>query len=78
MFDFRIIPCEDGTEIIDQTLKTPYESLTPCEMVEYTEVDSAMYCIDIMRKKEQKAAEHQRKLVRNPLYRLACRLGYSR
>ena len=39
MFDFRIIICSDGTEIIDKTLKTPYDSLTPVQLVEYTEMD---------------------------------------
>lgn len=43
MFNFRIIPCDDGTEVIDQRLKTPYESLTPCEVVEYVKV--ALPCI---------------------------------
>lgn len=75
MFQFRIIPCDDGTDIIDPSLKTPYDSLTPSEMVEYMEVDSAMHYIGIMRKREQRAAEHQQKLARNPLYRLACMFG---
>lgn len=57
MFQFRIIPCDDGTDIIDPSLKTPYDSLTPSEMVEYMEVDSAMHYIGIMRKREQRTAQ---------------------
>ena len=28
MFDFRIINLQDGTQVIDPEIKTPYESLT--------------------------------------------------
>ena len=32
MFNFRIIACADGTDVIDTRLKTPYSSLTPSQM----------------------------------------------
>ena len=32
MFNFRIITCPDGTQIIDPSLKTPYNALTPIQM----------------------------------------------
>lgn len=35
MFNFRIITTADGNQIIDRNLKTPYEALTPTQMVEY-------------------------------------------
>ena len=34
-FDFRIIICPDGTEIIDRRLKTAYKALTQRQMIEY-------------------------------------------
>ena len=39
MFNFRLINTPDGNQIIDCTLKTPYNSLTPLQMVEYMEID---------------------------------------
>ena len=35
MFNFRIIDTPDGNQIIDRSLKTPYNALTPLQMVEY-------------------------------------------
>ena len=35
MFNFRIIDTVDGNQIIDRQLKTPYNALTPTQMVEY-------------------------------------------
>ena len=35
MFNFRIIETPDGNQIIDRSLKTPYNALTPLQMVEY-------------------------------------------
>lgn len=74
MFNFRIIPCADGTEIIDMTLETPYESLTPSQMVDYVETDKTLACMERMEEKKQKQAEWKRKM-KNPLYRIVCRLG---
>ena len=39
MFNFKIITTADGNQIIDRNLKTPYSSLTPVQMVEYTEME---------------------------------------
>ena len=40
MFNFRLINTPDGNQIIDRNLKTPYNALTPSQMVEYTEMDN--------------------------------------
>ena len=40
MFNFRIIRCADGTDTIDRKLKTPYNALTPLQLIEYTEMDN--------------------------------------
>lgn len=42
MFNFRIINMADGNQIIDRNLKTPYEALTPLQMVEYAEMDNRL------------------------------------
>lgn len=77
MFNFRIIPCADGTEIIDMTLKTPYESLTPSQMVDYVETDKTLACMERMEEKERKQAEWKRRM-KNPLYRMAYFCGLYR
>lgn len=75
MFNFRIIDTADGNQIIDRNLKTPYSSLTPLQMVEYTELDNQMAFMDRMERKAKQKAEHMRKLAKNPLYKIACMVG---
>ena len=75
MFDFRIIETEDGNQIIDSSLKTPYDSLTPLQMLEYMEMDNRLTHMDRIKRKAEKEAERQRKLAQNPLYRIACLCG---
>lgn len=75
MFDFSIIICADGTEIIDRTKWTTYETLTPCEMVKYIETDIQLLVMDRMERKARAETEHKRKISRNPLYRMACLCG---
>ena len=75
MFNFRIINTPDGNQIIDTSLKTPYDTLTPTEMIEYIETDKNMAFMDKMEKKRRKEEERQRKLARNPLWKLACACG---
>ena len=72
MFDFRLINTEDGNQIIDTTLKTPYESLTALQMLEYMEIDNQL---SRMERKQRREAEKQRKQARNPLWKLACFCG---
>lgn len=74
MFNFRIIVCHDGNEIIDHTLKTPYNSLTAVQMMEYIEMENRLYAMERLEKRN-KEAERKRKLERNPLYKLVCLLG---
>lgn len=77
MFDFRIIACADGTEIVDRTLKTPYNALTPFQMVEYQEMDAQIAIMDRLERKEKLEAERQRKIARNPFRKLACLCGLA-
>jgi len=45
-FDFRIIICPDGTEIIDRRLKTAYEALTQRQMIEYAWLELELEILD--------------------------------
>lgn len=71
MFNFRIIDMADGNQIIDTSLRTPYDALTPTQMVEYTEMDKRMEFMNRMQRKEQT----ERKRKSNPLYKVACLVG---
>lgn len=75
MFNFRIINTPDGNQVIDRALKTPYNALTPLQMVEYTEMDNRLEYMDRIERKARAEAEHKRKISRNPLRRLACLCG---
>ena len=75
MFNFRIIDTPDGNQIIDRNLKTPYNAITPLQMVEYTEMDEQLAFMDKMERKAKQKAEHMRKLARNPFYKIACACG---
>lgn len=75
MFQFRIITIDDGVDIIDRDLQTPYDSLTPSEFIEYIELDKQIAYMDRMEAKRHKAAVRQRKLARNPLRKIACFCG---
>lgn len=75
MFEFRIITCADGTEVIDRNLKTPYKALTPLQMVEYLEMDNRLAYMDRIERKARAEAERRRKIARNPIYKMACLCG---
>lgn len=75
MFNFRIITTADGNQIIDRNLKTPYDALTPMQMMEYMEMDNSLAFMDRMERNERQKAEHMRKVARNPFYKLACLIG---
>lgn len=75
MFNFRIIDTADGNQIIDRNLKTPYDALTPTQMMEYMEMDNSLAFMDRMERKAKQKAEHMRKLAKNPLYKRACMVG---
>lgn len=75
MFEFRIIDTADGNQIIDRYLKTPYNALTPLQMLEYMEMDATLSLMDRMERKKRAEVEQRRKLARNPLYRIACMCG---
>ena len=75
MFNFRIIETADGNQIIDRQLKTPYNALTPTQMVEYMEMDTTLSLMDRLEKKAREEADRRCRVARNPFYRLACMCG---
>ena len=75
MFKFRIITCPDGTQIIDSSLKTPFNALTPVQMQEYIEIDTQIAFMERMKRKSKRKSDRKRKLERNPFYKAACMFG---
>lgn len=75
MFNFRIIDTADGNQIIDRNLKTPYNALTPLQMVEYVEMDIQLSLMDRIEHKLKVEAEHKQKFTKNFLRRIACFCG---
>ena len=75
MFNFRIINTPDGNQIIDTTLKTPYDSITPIEMMEYIEVDARLECMKRMDRKQRRETEKQRKFIYRFIHKVACACG---
>ena len=54
-FNFRIIPLQNGDEIIDRNIITPVESLDAVRLMEYIEMDKALsYSDRQIRKKQNK------------------------
>lgn len=72
MFNFRIITCPDGTQIIDPSLKTPYSALTPDQMQEYIEIDTQIAFMERLKRKAKRELDRKSKMKRNPLYKVAC------
>ena len=75
MFEFRIIDTANGNQIIDWNLKTPYNALTPLQMVEYVEMDNQLAFMDRVERKAREEADRRRRVATNPFYRLACMCG---
>ena len=75
MFNFRLINLPDGNQVIDTSLKTPYDSLTPLQMVEYIEIDNQLAYMERMERKQQREAERQRKISYKLFHKVACACG---
>ena len=75
MFNFRLINTPDGNQIIDTTLKTPYDSITPIEMLEYMEVDARLEYMRRMERKQKREAERNQKFTYRFMHKVACMCG---
>ena len=76
MFNFRIIDPPDGNQIIDPSIKTPYNALTPVQMVEYIEMDNQLAIMEKLKRERRTEAGCRKKFTSNPLLKLTgmCRL----
>ena len=74
-FDFRIIRYADGSDLIDETLKTPYTALNPIQMVEYTEVDNNLAYMRRLERQKRRETERQRKFTYKLFHKVACACG---
>ena len=61
MFDFRIINLQDGTQVIDPEIKTPYESLTLTDYQECMEVDIQIRTAELLKRKEERRKHRMEK-----------------
>ena len=77
MFNFRLINTPDGNQIIDTTLKTPYDSITPIEMIEYIEVDASISYMERLERKQKREAERKRKFTYKLFHKVACMCGIT-
>ena len=75
MFDFRLINTPDGNQVIDTTLKTPYNSITPIEMIEYIEIDASIAYMERMERKQKRETERKRKFTYRFIHKVACACG---
>lgn len=75
MFNFRIITCPDGTQVIDHSLKTPYSALTPIQMEEYMEIDTQIAVMERLKRKAKRESDHKQGIRKNLLYKAACMAG---
>ena len=75
MFNFRLINTPDGNQIIDTTLKTPYDSITAVEMIEYMEVDSQLEHMRRMEHKQKREEERKQKFTYRFMHKVACMCG---
>ena len=75
MFDFRLINLPDGNQVIDTSLKTPYDSLTSVQMLEYIEVDSRLEHMRRMERKQAREAERNQKFTYKFMHKVACMCG---
>ena len=75
MFNFRLINTPDGNQVIDTTLKTPYNSITPIEMIEYIEIDASIAYMERLERKQKKEVERQRKISYKLFHKVACACG---
>lgn len=70
MFHFRLIMTADGNQIIDMSQDTPYESISPVEMLEYIEVDEKLAFSERLERKRQRLEEAPQRFLMNPFKRL--------
>ena len=75
VFEFRIVNLSDDMQVIDRTLKTPYDALTPLQMEEYIQIDKCIYMDRMKRRKNREM--RRRENSRGLLHKAACLFGLA-
>ena len=75
MFEFRIINQPDGSQVIDNTLKTPYSSLTLEQFQEYVEVSKCVEFLELLKIKERRETVRKQKFLYTLFHKVACVCG---
>lgn len=76
VFEFRIVNLSDDMQVIDRTLKTPYDALTPLQMEEYMQIDAQLDYMDRMKRRKNREIR-QRENSRGLLHKAACLFGLA-
>lgn len=72
MFNFRLINLANGNQVIDKSLKTPYASLTPLQMIEYIEIDNKMAYIESIERKKIREAKNNQNFIFRLIHKIVC------
>ena len=76
VFEFRIVNLSDDMQVIDRTLKTPYDALTPLKMEEYMQIDAQLDYMDRMKRRKNREMR-RRENSRGLLHKAACLFGLA-
>lgn len=76
VFEFRIVNLSDDMQVIDRTLKTPYDALTPLQMEEYMQIDVQLDYMDRMKRRKNREMR-RRENSRGLLHKAACLFGLA-
>lgn len=72
MFNFRLINLANGNQVIDKSLKTPYASLTPLQMIEYIEIDNKMAYIESIERKKIREIKNNQNFIFRLIHKIVC------
>ena len=72
MFNFRLINLANGNQVIDKSLKTPYASLTPLQMIEYIEIDNKMAYIESIERKKIREIKSNQNFIFRLIHKIVC------
>ena len=72
MFNFRLINLANGNQVIDKSLKTPYASLTPLQMIEYIEIDNKMAYIESIERKKIREIKNNQNFIFRLIHKMVC------
>jgi hypothetical protein len=59
IYNFRLIRQKDGSEFIDDNLKTPISSLLPSKQIEYDFVENSLFALYLEQKKKEREQQEK-------------------